>query len=348
MLGIPFSFFVQWHLTERCNLKCLHCYQKAAVDEMGFEEICQAIGDIKDTVEGWGREYEVQISPSLHFTGGEPVVRREIFDILAHARALGFSLSLMSNGTLITGDIAHRIKESGVSDVQVSLEGLQEVHDRVRGQGSFEHAVRGIRNLVSEGIDTNINFTLSRINAGEIEGLTLLAEEIGAGAVTFSRLVACGRGEELAGEMLTPTELSNLYKEARKLGADHKVEVFSSDPLFILSELGEEVPQTDFPIGGCAAGMYGVTITSDGSVMPCRRMDLSIGNIRQKSLRELWQSPVLWSLRNRSEYHDGCESCYYWAVCRGCRAIALSFARAKGAEDFLGADPQCPYFRQVK
>ncbi|MBI2836096.1 MAG: radical SAM protein [Chloroflexi bacterium] len=345
MRGTPFSFFVQWHLTERCNLRCLHCYQKAAKDELSFEEICQAIQDIKDTVEGWGRQYDVQISPSLHFTGGEPVVRRELFDVLTYARSLGFSLSLMSNGTLIAEDIARRIKEAGVNDIQVSLEGLEDVHDRIRGKGSFERALRGIRYLVSEGLDININFTLSRVNADQMEGLTVLAEDLGVGAVTFSRLVACGRGEELAAEMLTPLELADLYRKARDLGASHRVEVFSSDPLFTLSEIGEEIPQTDFPIGGCAAGMYGVTITSDGSVMPCRRMDFSIGNIRNQSLRELWQSPALWSLRNRLDYHDGCESCYYWAVCRGCRAIALAFARAKGSDDFLGADPQCPYYR---
>jgi radical SAM protein with 4Fe4S-binding SPASM domain len=102
--------------------------------------------------------------------------------------------------------------------------------------------------------------------------------------------------------------------------------------------------QAGMPIGGCAAGIFGVTITADGTIMPCRRMDLPIGNIKEVSFRELWAgSPVLWSLRRREDYHGGCESCRYWAICRGCRAIALAYARANGQEDYLGPDPQCPY-----
>lgn len=315
---------------------------------MGLEEIYRAMADVRATIEGWREGYDMQISPSLHFTGGEPVVRWELFEIMARARSLGFSLSLMSNGTLVTDEVARRLEKTGVSDVQVSFEGLEQVHDSIRGKGAFERAVRGVQHLTAHGIDTNLNITLSRVNSDQIEGLVGLAEGLGASAVTFSRLVPCGRGEALAGEMLPPAELAALYSRARKLSNRQRVAVTCRDPLFTIAELEGEVPQTDFPVGGCAAGMFGVTIASDGSVMPCRRMNMVIGNIKEQSLRELWESPVLWSLRNRLEYHNGCESCYYWAVCRGCRAIALALARASGKDDFLGADPQCPYYKPGK
>jgi radical SAM protein with 4Fe4S-binding SPASM domain len=345
----PYSFFVQWHLTERCNLRCRHCYQGETASEMSREEIVGAVNEVKATIDGWRTAYDLEITPAIHFTGGEPLLRRDIFTILDHARSLGFSLSLLSNGTLITEETARRIGQAGVSDVQVSLEGLEDVHDSIRGRGSFRAAVRGIKNLVAQGIDTNINITVSRVNADQIEGLADLAVGLGAGAVTFSRLVPCGRGGALAGEMLTPSELAGLYDRARGIGASYGITVSSLDPLFTLAGIKEEVPQLDFPVGGCSAGLYGLTIASDGCVMPCRRMDVVIGNIREQSLRELWaESPVLWALRTRREYHGGCESCYYWAVCRGCRAIALASARLGGREDFLGADPQCPYRREVE
>jgi radical SAM protein with 4Fe4S-binding SPASM domain len=346
MPGTPFSFFVQWHLTERCNLRCRHCYQEKVAGELSLEQISQAMADIARTIEGWREEHEMQISSSLHFTGGEPLARQGLFPILAQARSLGFSTSLMSNGTLINEETARRLKAVGVRDVQVSLDGLEDVHDSIRGQGSFQQAVRGISHLVSAGIETNVNLTLSKMNYHQLDGLVNLGKQLGVGAVAFARLVPCGRGEGMSGEVLTPAELTDLHAKARALNAGSQMEVACSDPLFTVTGITGEVPQIDFPVGGCSAGLFGVTITSDGSVMPCRRMNMVIGNIKTQSLGEIWaESPVLWSLRDRHAYHNGCESCYYWAVCRGCRAIALASSRVEGREDFLGADPQCPYHK---
>jgi radical SAM protein with 4Fe4S-binding SPASM domain len=349
MPGVPYNFFVQWHLTERCNLHCRHCYQQVVVPAMSYEEICRAIDNVKSTIDSWVIDYGMEISPSFHFTGGEPILCQDLWSILDYARNCGFAIALMSNGTLITDDVARRLRQAQVSDVQVSLEGLETVHDSIRGKGSFRRALSGIEKLISHGVDTNINLTLSRLNMGQIGGLVRLAGEMGIGAVTLSRLVVCGRGEELSGEMLTPQELAEFYRRIIKLKSGSEVTVTSRDPLFIVAEMEGEIPDVEFPVGGCAAGVFGVTIAADGNIMPCRRMDLSIGNIREISFRELWaESPVLWSLRNRQEYHGDCRSCSYWAVCRGCRAVALAFARANGTEDFLGPDPQCPYYREAK
>jgi radical SAM protein with 4Fe4S-binding SPASM domain len=344
MKGTPFDFFVQFHLTERCNLACRHCYQGASVLEMDYGEICGAIADVKTAIEGWAKDHEMDVSPSLHFTGGEPLLRDDLFPILRHARGCGFSLSLMSNGTMIDRAVAEQLKAAEVADVQVSLDGLESVHDGLRGNGSFRSAVEGIASLVGEGIDTNINLTVSRLNMNQSGDLVSLADDLGVGAIAFSRLVPSGRGKQLADQLLTTEEVAAFYDGLRRFRDKTRVTVTSRDPLAAIADLDGDIPQTELPVGGCAAGMFGVTIAADGTVMPCRRMDLPIGNVKNDRFRDLWaDSPVLWHLRTRQKYHGGCDTCRYWPVCRGCRAIALASARANGSDDYLGPDPQCPY-----
>lgn len=344
MKGTPFDFFVQFHLTERCNLACRHCYQSGPVSEMKYKEVCGAIDNAKAAIDGWARDYEVDVSPSLHFTGGEPLLRDDLLPILLHAWANGFSSSLMSNGTLIDGLCAEELRRAQVRDVQISLDGLEATHDSLRGQGSYQRALAGVRHLVDEGVEANLNVTVSRLNISQIEELVAVAEEIGARGIAFSRLVPSGRGKRLAEQVLTRQEVAAFYNDLRRHRNNARVVVTSRDPLAAIADLDGNIPQTEMPIGGCAAGMFGVTIAADGTVMPCRRMDLPIGNIKTERFRDIWaDSPVLWQLRTREEYHGGCETCCYWPVCRGCRAIALSFARANGSEDCVGPDPQCPY-----
>lgn len=313
---------------------------------MSREEIFQAIYNVQTTIKSWVSEYDIDIAPGFHFTGGEPLLRNDLTNILDYAGQCGFTTSLLSNGTLITRHIAAQLRKAGVRDVQVSLDGMERIHDSIRGAGSFKRAIRGIENLVSHGIDTYVNMTLSRLNMNEIDSLVCLAGELGIHLVTFSRLVLCGRGGELADHALTARELADVHERCKRY-KDGKIKVASLDPLALIAGTDIEVPDSELPAGGCAAGIFGLTITSDGSIMPCRRMDLVIGNIKTNNLRQLWvESPVLCALRDRERYHGGCESCHYWSICRGCRAIALAFARSRGQEDYLGPDPQCMYYRE--
>ena len=189
--------------------------------------------------------------------------------------------------------------------------------------------MEGIASLVGEGIDTNINLTVSRLNMNQAGDLVALADELGVSAIAFSRLVPSGRGKQLADQLLTTEEVAAFYDSLRRYRDKTRVTVASRDPLAAIADLDGDVPQTDLPVGGCAAGIFGVTITADGTVMPCRRMDLPIGNVKNDRFRDLWAgSPVLWQLRTRQKYHGGCDICRYWPVCRGCRAIALASASA--------------------
>jgi radical SAM protein with 4Fe4S-binding SPASM domain len=344
MKGTPFDFFVQFHLTERCNLACRHCYQGVPVPEMDYGEICGAIADVKTAIEGWAKDYEMVVSPSLHFTGGEPLLRKDLIPILRYASGCGFSLSVMSNGSMINRAVAEQLKAAEVADVQISLDGLESVHDSLRGGGAFRGALEGIASLVGEGVDTNINLTVSSLNMNQVGDLVTLADELGVSAIAFSRLVPSGRGKQLADQLLTTKEVAAFYDGLSQYRDKTRVTVTSRDPLAAIADLDGDIPQTELPVGGCAAGMFGVTITADGTVMPCRRMDLPIGNIKTDRFRDLWaDSPILWQLRTRQKYRGGCDICRYWPVCRGCRAIALASARANRSDDYLGPDPQCPY-----
>ena len=332
MKGTPFSFFVQWHLTERCNLKCRHCYQHGSTSELDYTQICRAIENISTSFREWEKEYSIELIPSMNLTGGEPFLRKDLFEILRFVRDRGFSITLMSNGTVINDRLAKKLKEVGPVHVQVSLEGMEKVHDSIRGNGSFKRALEGIRHLVNNGIETSVNSTLSRLNVAQVHDLVNFGEEAGLNAVTFSRLVPCGSGLKLLKDMLASDDLGNIYKDLHKIHSE-KLLILSRDPLAGVANISDDVPDTEFPVAGCAAGLFGITVSSDGSVMPCRRMNLVIGNITKQPFREIWESPVLWSLRNRKCYHGKCGICRYWSVCRGCRAVVIAMSRIHGEED---------------
>ncbi|MBI2957737.1 MAG: radical SAM protein, partial [Chloroflexi bacterium] len=186
------DFFVQLHVTQRCNLRCRHCYQAGACEEMSAGEVFRAIDNVHGALEGWASDHDVETSPSLHLTGGEPLLRQDLFDIVAYARDKGFSVSMMSNGVLVDPAIALRIREAGIEDVQVSMEGLERTHDEIRGRGSFRRALAGIWRLKEAGVEANINVTVSRLNRGQVAGLIRTAAELGAGGIAFSRLVPAG------------------------------------------------------------------------------------------------------------------------------------------------------------
>ncbi|MBI2857518.1 MAG: radical SAM protein [Chloroflexi bacterium] len=337
------DFFVQLHLTERCNLRCRHCYQHGKGGEMTIDQVKGAIDNVASAVQGWVEDHHITVSPSLHLTGGEPLLRQDLFEVVSHARSSGFSVSLMSNGTLIDQPAATRIAESGVSDVQVSLEGQERTHDLIRGRGSYQKAVSGISNLVREGVEANINVTVSLLNCGQAAGMVGQAEQVKAGGIAFSRLVPSGRGAGLSSQVLDPNELALFYFELRRLKERSSIPVVSRDPLFTVMDMSGRAPDSDSPVAGCAAGFFGVTIGSDGAIMPCRRMDLPVGNINTDSFREVWaDSEVLWKLRTRDQYEGSCRDCDYWSVCRGCRAVVLAMSRAEGMDNCLGPDLQCP------
>jgi radical SAM protein with 4Fe4S-binding SPASM domain len=337
------DFFVQWHLTERCNLRCSHCYQSGRRGpELDLEECRQVVAEVADTLEEWSTLYGLSFSPAFNVTGGEPLLREDLFPVLEEISRRGFAISLLSNGTLVDRATASRLGSLGVRGVQVSVEGSEEVHDRIRGRGSRAAALEGVNRLLEAGLTVTLNTTLSSLNADTLEALADEAGDLGVHRIGFSRLVPSGRGAALRELLLAPGEVRELYAALFARVGD-RPEVVTGDPL--ASQLGAAAEADEglaFPRGGCAAGFSGLTVLSDGTLTPCRRLPLPIGNIRQDSLREVWaESPLLARLRDRSAYQGRCGRCPRWASCRGCRAIAYACSLEHGPGDPLAEDPQC-------
>jgi radical SAM protein with 4Fe4S-binding SPASM domain len=338
-----FDFFIQWHLTERCNLRCIHCYQEGKISpEMSLSEIGPVVAEIAEMIQAWSETHEIAFSPSFNVTGGEPFLRPDLFEILEIMGGKGFDLYLLSNGIMINREKAKQLTGLPIKGVQISLEGPEGIHDMIRGKGSFSASLKGINHLLSERITVTLNMTLSEINAGSISEMINLTKSLGVSRLGFARLVPSGKGAGLLAHALSGERVRNLYQQifSRKFDG---LEIVTGDPVASqMDNFSDGQDSGNIPLGGCAAGVSGLTILPDGTITPCRRLPITIGNIRKDSLRALWvTSPVLERLRDRSQYQGKCGSCKRWAACRGCRAIAYAFSQTKGEGDFLAEDPQC-------
>jgi radical SAM protein with 4Fe4S-binding SPASM domain len=338
-----FDFLIQWHLTEKCNLECTHCYQSDEIsDELSLDEIRDAIQEISDTLKNWKESYNLKFSPSVNITGGEPVARADLFEILDEFNNIGFDTFVLTNGILINKQKAKQLFKSGVKGVQVSIEGPEDIHDSIRGRNSFSSSLRGVRNLVEAGLQVTLNVTLSKINANYLIDTIKIASDHGVHRLGFSRLVPSGRGKNLIREMLKKNSVMSLYDNIFS-HENNEVEIVTGDP--VASQLRNKSKKSDYgdiALGGCAAGISGLTIMPDGTMLPCRRMPIPVGNLKRDSFREVWAtSDVLNDLRDRSKYKGKCGSCNKWANCRGCRAIAYAYSGAHGKGDHLAPDPQC-------
>jgi AdoMet-dependent heme synthase len=339
----PFEFFLQLHLTERCNLRCKHCYQKENTPaEMSLPEIKALIDEVSDMFQVWKETYNINVASSFNITGGEPFLRQDILSVLEMLREKGFDTYLLSNGTLISREKAEVLAVLGIKGVQISIEGPEEIHNDIRGLDSYSSSLKGIQNLLNAGIEVAINTTLSGINAPYFMDVIALASSLGVRKVGFSRLVPSGKGEALLNQMLTRKALEDLYREILSLSSSN-LQIVTGDP--VASQLRSPSVETTHalvPSGGCAAGISGLTILPDGTVTPCRRLPVSIGNINKDPLREIWAtSKVLSALRNRSAYTGKCGTCERWSLCRGCRAIAYAYSGTTGSASYLAEDPQC-------
>jgi radical SAM protein with 4Fe4S-binding SPASM domain len=337
------EFFIQWHLTERCNLRCAHCYQTGArSEELSADEIESVVEEVAEMLGVWSEAYGISFDPSVSVTGGEPFLRNDIDRILGTIGARGFGLYLLSNGTLIDEERAKMLSRLSVKGVQVSMEGPEEVHDSIRGKGSFSSSVKGIRHLLDAGLKVTVNATLSDLNAAPFIELVELVRSLGVQRLGFSRLVPAGRGLGLVDRMIAREKVRKIYEDILSLRPEG-LEIVTGDP--VASQLmasSADADAGDVATGGCAAGLSGLTFLPDGTIVPCRRLLVPIGNVRKDRIREVWAaSPVLGALRDRAQYKGKCGRCERWALCRGCRAIAYAHSLATGEGDFLAEDPQC-------
>lgn len=317
-------------LTKNCNLSCRHCSVNAGPSEETFLEL--------DSVKEFLDQLAKMEVPYVVFTGGEPLLYEDLPELVEYASRLGLHPSVDTNGSLLSRDLAKSLKDGGVEVIQISLEGSKNTHERIRGKGSFEKALKGIENALEAGLYTTINFTISRLNKDELPLLIELAKKLGVQRVSMERLAPIGRGERLSKELLSPEEfrmsLITLFQV-------QDMQVSSTDPLalFLKKKVLERYSEDDLNsriCGGCTAGVAALTISYDGEVYPCPKLEISCGNAKNQSLMDIWYgSPVLQDLRYR-RLRGRCEPCRFRNLCGGCRAVAHG---ATG--DHLGSDPTC-------
>ncbi|MDI6738613.1 MAG: radical SAM protein [Nanoarchaeota archaeon] len=332
-------FFMQWDATSRCNLNCLHCYHTKEERDNRYvltdEEAKAMLDDFSKTLDRWG------FQGGIHFSGGEPLTRRSIFDLAEYASNRSLKLRMLSNGTLITKDIARKLKDIGFNIIQVSIDGDRQTHNHLRNApDAYERAIRGIGNLSEQGIEPTAATTLTKTNSMQLEHIIQQAYEAGAARIGFSQLVPEGSGKDL--EMLSKEELFRTYMLLNELSQKYagKIEILRSESLWCLfnedTAYSNMAKERGILAGGCSIGMSGISVLSDGTVYPCRRLPIPLGNIREGFANIFINNELLNKFRDIKNYE--CKECDKVTICRGCRAVAYASTGNPFAKD-----PQCFY-----
>lgn len=332
---------VAWNLTRLCNLACSHCYlpavqrRREAADELGTARALGVVGQIAAAAPG----------AMLVFTGGEPLLRRDLVDLVDAAAKAGLTPVIGSNGTLLTRRRAGTLKAAGAAAIGISLDSASAAfHDRLRGRdGAWAAALRGAHAAREAGIALLVNATVFAENRGELDALVGLTETIGAVALNFFFLVCTGRGvtrtdlAPAAGDE-TLAQIIALQQAHPKLVIRARCAPYTRRLLGLRA--GESAGGYADWSGACLAGRSYVRITAAGKVTPCPYIPETLGDLETTTLREIWdRHPVL--VRLRTELPAGkCGDCDYRFSCGGCRARALA-----GHGDVMAEDPQCPYVR---
>ena len=345
---------VFWESTAACNLGCVHCRRLGVGQGAAREDLstAEARGVIDDITEHHARAL-------LVFSGGEPLLRADLFDLAQAASASGLAMALATNGTLVTPELAQRVAASGFSRVSVSLDGAQAAtHDAFRGAaGSFGAALRGLRLVRDAGQAVQINMSVTRANAAELAAMVALAEAEGAAALHVFIVVPVGCGVELGpAQRLSPADYERVLREFYRLSEGSSLATKATcAPQYarIADQLREagggpaartprrpEGPDArDRQTGGCLAGRGVCFVSHRGDVFPCGYLPVGCGNVRERPLSAIWRTSAVFAALRRPELLKGkCGACRWRAGCGGCRARAYA---ATG--DYLAEEPDCIY-----
>ncbi len=328
---IPPPRLIAWETTRACNLVCRHCRASAILEPPRGELSPEEGRNLLEQVAAWPP------SPMVILSGGEPLLRGDIYSLAAYGTSLGLRMLLSTNGALVDKLAAKEMLACGIARVSLSLDGPDAFsHDEFRGQtGSFAQVEQAAAYFREVGLPFQINSTLTADNLAQVEAMTNLAVQWGAQAHHVFLLVPVGRAKDM-GPPLSPMEyekaLTEICRREKTLPLEFKA---TCAPQYnrITREMKAVVPRGR----GCLAGQGFAFISSTGQVRGCGYLTLPAGELRQESLRQIYEeSPLFVSLRKRELYKDPCGTCSYWSVCGGCRA------RAEANGDHLGPEPLCP------
>lgn len=344
---------VVWNTTNQCNLECVHCYA-GAESEPKVGELTTAEGKrLLDDLADYG-------APVVLFSGGEPMVREDLAELVAYAADAGIRPVLSTNGTLLTTDRARELKKAGLAYAGVSVDGLAERNDEFRGvDGAFRAAVEGIETCLDVGLKTGLRYTVTRQNVGDLDGVVDLLSDIGLDRFCFYHLSYSGRGETLdsvdldtAERREVVTRICDRTLDAHRSGDDIETLLVGNyaDAAYIVEyarrEFGDDAARRVYERlqrnGGDPTGERVAAVDCLGNVHPTQFWrTYSLGNVRDRSFSDIWEdddNPLLRAVRDRPGNLTGkCADCRYKDICRGASRL-----RALAADNGLfGPDPQC-------
>lgn len=321
----PHSCHLQWHVTEKCNFKCTHCYlnEEYIKQELSTEECFKVVDNFVD----FCIKTDIKQNRNITLTGGEPILKKDWWKILEYIgqykeKELIDRFYIMTNGSTVTDEIVKRYIALGVNYMQISIEGMEEINDQIRGQGNFKKAIEGAKIIIQNKIPLSFSLTLTRKNIEDIEPIARLAASLGVGGLGVGRIVPIGMGEQMKELMLTPEETKEWYLEAERInerfrrdGINFKVDYHCSDGMYQAIRPGANNPQTSH---GCSTPFDVFTLLPNGDVVPCRRLPIVIGNIREQSFLEMhYSSNKVWNLKNWENKAEECQNCDSLKSCRG-------------------------------
>lgn len=345
MVKTPECRLIAWEVTRSCNLACRHCRAEAHPEPYPGELSTDEAKALIDTFPAVG-------SPIIIFTGGDPMTRPDIYELIAHAHSRGLTCAFAPNGTLITPENADLIRQSGVERCSVSIDGADAAtHDKLRGvPGAFDASVRGIEFLKKAGVPFQINTTVTRDNLGHFKEIFRLCQKLGADAWHIFLLVPTGRASEMLDQVISAEEYEETLRwfyEFRKT-ADMSLKATCAPHYYrIMRQLAREenaaVSTENFGMDamtrGCLGGVGFCFVSHVGRVQPCGYLELDCGDVRKTPFPEIWKnSEIFNNLRDQGKYEGKCGRCEYWRVCGGCRARAYSMTG-----NYLNEEPLCAY-----
>ena len=346
-MSVPILRMIAWEVTRNCNLDCVHCRAAAGrgpyENELSTEECFHLLDDI------------VSFSrPVIILTGGEPLLRPDIFKIAQYAADRGLRTVMAVNGTLLTEEIARKILDVGIKRISISIDGAEAPgHDSFRGvEGAFRGALSGIEAAKEAGLEFQLNTTVTKRNIAELPALLNLSVKLGAAAHHIFLLVPTGRGEELKEEEISPLvyeETLNWFslQEGRMpikvTCAPHYYRILRQKGMNkgkqqVAGEKGEAAPHMSIS-GGCLGGKSFCFISHTGQLQPCGYLELNCGNVRKEGFEKAWkESEIFNRLRDIDNLKGKCGRCEFRKICGGCRARAYVMTG-----DYLEEEPYCVY-----
>jgi radical SAM protein with 4Fe4S-binding SPASM domain len=326
-------FWLQWHLTDRCNGRCGHCYTEGPRRPDPTPEA------IRHILEGFLSFLQKnQARGRLQIAGGEPLLAPGLFDLLAAARQARLPVRILSNGLAVTPRLAQELRRLAVRVVQISVEGDQAAHDGLRGNGTYAQARKACRLLTEAGIEVTVAATLHTGNLGALTALQRDFQGL-ARRVHGARLVPVGEGARLRHRLLSAGQWLKAMRQARRARCQPgSPELLARDPTWAGFVLSGRQAERQLCVSGCAAGYSGLCVDTDGAVYPCRRLPVPVGNALVDELETCLAHPILKTLRDRDRLEGACGRCGLRWHCGGCRAVAWAVHGRLTA-----ADPQCPW-----